>query len=398
MKISLLSLSFILFILCLVFLLLNHNDTLAQFVPGQAENYLHLNPLTTQILNNEKQAHLFNWLSEKSSLSIDEWRGIIKNARNELAFFTINGQVFALSKENNNILNYLSDSSISYEKSGKYLYIPQLNLDVFDRYLTDQAWYNQINKTIAFGDFVIYSRDLSKLETNVPLLKKPELYPMMAIGQIHKDYITLSAIGTSTPKKQKLNATNIKTIPTNTNLYFRNINTNDLNLFNLSDYNLEYSILSLLKGPTEVLKTDTGSIIFADKTENSLEELKSNILKTIALLYPVEKEVELPDGSLGIHLVADQSINQYFTSLNNQWGTLAETDESLLDFNLLVEELEKSLSVTINYPNSSTSNVSKCNLPKFRKSSGLYIKINITGWSNLMALNKNQTKTSICID
>lgn len=395
-KLYLFFLAIILFVGCSTFLLLNHVDTLDQYVPGEAETYLHVNINSTYKLNADKKDHILNWLESKSTINKEGWQQILLNIDNEIGFFSMNGQIFALTKENKSLSNYLVQEKQSFTQKDKAIIIPALNLT--QTALTDQAWYKSLKNKITFSDFVIYSKDLGKLEKTVPLLKTSGLYPIAAFGDIHRNKVTFDVIGNVGQTKTRLTKSNIKEIPTGTKLYLRNIKAKTIASMKVPGETLELSIIKLLTGPIEYLKKEGGSIIYINKTQNNLNELKSSILNTVALLHPVEVERELPDGTIGIHLVADEGLSDYFDQVGNKWGTLAESEEYPFQFDLIVEETEKNLIVTLNNPEKSKLITSKCKLPKFRKSSSLYLSTNVPAWENVLIQNKNQTKLSICID
>ena len=395
-KLSLFLLSVVIFIGCSVFLLLNHVDTIDKYVPGEAETYLNVNIHSTYKLTAEKKDHLLNWLESKSTINKESWGNLFLNVKNELGLFSMNGQIFVITKENKELTTYLAQEKQSFTKNDKALIIPALNLTQTS--LIDQDWYNSLKNKITFSDFVLYSKDLGKLEKTVPLLKTPDLYPIAAFGDIHKNNVTLDVIGNVGQAKTKLTKANIKDIPAGTKLYLRNIEAKTITSLKVPGENIELSIIKLLNGPIEYLKNEEGCVIYIDKTQNNLAELKSSILDTVALLHPVEVEKELPDGTIGIHLVADKGLSEYFAQAGNKWGTLTERDESPFQFDLVVEETENNLVITLDNPQKDELITSKCKLPKFRKSSSLYLSTNIPAWNNVLIQNKNQTELTICID
>jgi hypothetical protein len=395
-KLNLFLLSVILFVGCSVFLLLNHVDTIDKYIPGEAETYLHLNINSTYKLNTEKKDHLLNWLESKSTINKEGWKNLLLNVKNELGLFSMNGQIFVLAKENKDLSAYLAKENQSFTQNDKGIIIPALTLTQTS--LIDQSWYKEVKNKVTFSDFVLYSKDLGKIEKTVPLLKTPDLYPIAAFGDINRDKITLDVIGNVGQSKIKLSKANIKDIPAGTKLYLRNIEAKTITSLKVPEETLELSIINLLSGPIEYLKNEEGCVIYINKTQNSLNELKASILDTVALLHPVEIERELIDGTIGIHLVADTGLSEYFAQVDNKWGTLVETEESPFQFNLTVEELENSLVITLNNPQKAEIITSNCKLPKFRKSSSLYLSTNIPEWHNVFIQNKNQTELSICID
>jgi len=395
-KLTLFLLSIILFVGCSVFLLLNHVDTIDKYIPGEAETYLHLNINSTDKLNADKKDHVLNWLESKSTINKEDWENLLLNVKNELGLFSMNGQIFVLTKENKDLIDYLSQEKQSFSQNDRGIIIPALTLTQTS--LIDQSWYKEIKNKVTFSDFVLYSKDLGKIEKTVPLLKTPDLYPIAAFGDIHKNNISLAVIGNVGQAKTKLENSNVKDIPTGTTLYLRNIEAKTITALNIPEENIELSIIKLLSGPIEYLKNKDGCVIYINKTQNNLAKLKSSILDTVALLHPVEVERELPDGTIGIHLIANKGLSKHFSQVGNKWGTLTETDEYPFQFDLVVEETEKNIVITLNNPQKTELITSKCNLPKFRKSSSLYLSTNIPAWDNVLIQNKNQTEISICID
>lgn len=396
LKLNLFLVGVVLFVGCSIFILLNHGDTIEKFVPAEAEAYLHIDVPAAQTLNTEKKDHFYNWLEAKSTLDSNSWKELLSKTKTEIGFFSINGQIFAISKANRNLNSYLSENNVSFVKKDDIIYVPALHLS--EKSLINEEWYQKTKEKISFSDFVIYSKDLAKIEKTIPLLKTPTLYPLAGFGNIHKDYLELDVKGQVGQAKTKLTEANIKHIPANTSLYLRNIDTKTLNLLKTPGENLEFSIISLVNGPIEYLNTENGSILYANKGLNTLNDLKSKIINTIGLLYPIEKEVELPDGSTGIHLVADTSIAKYFVQNQNTWKTRENVEDIPFDFELSIQEEEEQLIVTLNTPLVAKATTQKCNFPKFRKASGLYLTTSQENWGNILIQNKNQTKISICID
>lgn len=395
-KLNLFLVSVILFAGCSVFLLFNHVDTIDKYVPGEAETYLHVNINSTHKLKTEKKDHLLNWLESKSTINKEGWENLLLNVKNELGLFSMNGQIFVITKENRKLSAYLAQEKQSFTQKDKTIIIPALNLTQSS--LIDQDWYQKVNAKVTFSDFVLYSNDLGKIEKTVPLLKTPDLYPIAAFGDIHRNKVTIDVIGNVGQAKTKLAKSNIKEIPSKTRLYLRNIDANTINALTVPEESLELSIINFLNGPIEYLKNEAGCVIYVNKEQNNIDNVKSSILDTIGLLHPVEIEKELPDGTIGIHLVADSSLSEYFAQVGNKWGNLTEQEEYPFQFDLSVEELEKNLVITLNNPETTELITSKCKLPKYRKSSGLYISSPIKAWENVLIQNKNQTELSICID
>lgn len=218
------------------------------------------------------------------------------------------------------------------------------------------------------------------------------------LGNINDQHLNLWLLGSigQTPTTHIENP--LKVLPTSTQKYFRNLKVEEISQFNAVSSNLEFLIVQKLGGAIEYYKDSSGSQVRIAKNGFSLNQVKKAIFSSLAQIYPSRKEKTLPDNSIAINLVADETAWDMKEAATGELF-LVSKDETLqasprLDLKATVEDY----TITIGTPNVQGEKESKCKIPKFSQKGLLYSKLSISGFNNLLLLNKNQKKIEICID
>ena len=397
--------SIIIFIGSWIFLLGQTQDYLAQFIPSQAETYLHTKIKTINSLEINKFTYFINFLSQKSNLKPEQWQELIKNIDNQVGFFTINQQIFLVTNKNNNLIKYLESNNLSFLEQNDLIYYPELKLN--ETSLDKQAWFIKIKPKTYFNDFNIYIKDPNSLNLAYTF-NKSENEPILIKGIIKSNTVKLLLKDSVLTKNHK----KFESEPLNSDFiaYFNGITVENLEQqTNFSANNFIYHLAQSINGPIELLRTTTYDKIVLQKKLNNIENIKQSISNILAYIYPTEKQKELPDGTIATNYIADPA----------QWTlALAEhTDEHsnyLIqnikpDFNVSLEESTDNITVIFNQnSNISTTEQDQVTAITTKDCSNFttksYIMINpkqFSGLSNLTAITITFdafNNTSVCID
>ncbi|MBT5338348.1 hypothetical protein HOL46_03765, partial [Candidatus Falkowbacteria bacterium] len=273
-------LAVLIFIGCWLFLFSQNHDYLVKFTPQSAEIYFNSQ---TQIINNletAKKDYFFNWLTDRSGLASDTWKNILTKSSKQISFFTINGQIFALTKENEDLTDYLNQSNVRYLQQDKHIYIPELNIDQLN--LEKTEWFNQIKPKFYFNSFYIYLKKLSLL--NIPFTFDAETnQPLLIQGKNKNNLVTLTVNDNIITKNHKI--VPILSVPKD---YISIINGIELkNLDQNAEFkpeNIMFHILKNISGPF-VLENQPGmNVLTIDSQKNDLSELQKQISQILAFI------------------------------------------------------------------------------------------------------------------
>jgi len=389
-------------ILCLIFLFCNHNDRLIQFVPAEAEAYFHAETRDLLKLPQNQWQTYTAWLAEKSAISAGRWESIFRGLNNEIGIFSINGQVFGVTKNNYRTLGLIARQEMPFTVEKDIIYFPALNISA--NKLTGAPWFRATRRKIVFSDYVLYLKKLNGNTFPFPSLGTEQ--PIAAFGNVNDGVLKLKVrgdVGQSIRTKQKPQLTQL---PENFNFYFRNINTGTMT--QKAEYtteNFRFNLLKLIKGPVEYLDTTAGFTLFANTTDNPLEELKSNLANLLALTEPTRKEKALPDGTVAIQRVVDPSAWQFKETLEDGQSVWELTNVNQ-ENSLSILQRGKMYSIK-HYPKASnpewtisTDIFDKCN--KFRNESSALLNLKQlskqTSLNNLYLINQSASKLVVCID
>src|SRR3989339_1593155 len=320
LKFYLLIFGILFFVGGILFLLLNHVDTLYRFVPAEAENYLHIQPRSLNELSEAQRTEIYGWLKNHSSISENAWKNILESKQRELGLFSLNGQIFGVVRNNNQIKSLLLSKGISTAYNKQVVFFPHLALsNPIVSSLADQAWFKTVRQRICFKDFILYSHNLNTLQLNMPLLKNAELPVTSFLGNFNDKTVRIETLGQVGQAKAASIADPLKTLPKETISYFRNLQVEEMAKFNAVSDNLELSILQKLSGAIEYYKDNVGSQVKISKKSQTLEQLKKAVLSSLARLYPSRTERILPDGSVAINLIANEDAWVFVESAPGEW-------------------------------------------------------------------------------
>ncbi|MBT5502948.1 hypothetical protein HN858_03125 [Candidatus Falkowbacteria bacterium] len=404
-------LAVLIFIGCWLFLFSQNHDYLVKFTPQSAEIYFNSQ---TQIINNletAKKDYFFNWLTDRSGLASDTWKNILTKSSKQISFFTINGQIFALTKENEDLTDYLNQSNVRYLQQDKHIYIPELNIDQLN--LEKTEWFNQIKPKFYFNSFYIYLKKLSLL--NIPFTFDAETnQPLLIQGKNKNNLVTLTVNDNIITKNHKI--VPILSVPKD---YISIINGIELkNLDQNAEFkpeNIMFHILKNISGPF-VLENQPGmNVLTIDSQKNDLSELQKQISQILAFIYPSKVTKTLPDWSVATQFIADPNYWQFEQDEQSEQSEQIDTTQTFRinkqnqPFKLKIDANDNKLIIIfqngIEEPTQSEQVeigplLKKCS--KFGNKS--YIMINPKQFPSLNQLkqitvaNKSFNRTTICID
>jgi len=399
LKFYLLIFGILLFAGGILFLLFNHVDTLYRFVPAEAENYLHIQPKSLNELSEGQRTEIYTWLKDHSSISEESWKNIFDSRQRELGLFSLNGQIFGVVRNSNKLKSLLLSNGISTAYNKQVIFFPHLTLsNPTISSLADQPWFKTVRQRLCFKDFILYSHNLNTLQLNMPLLKNAELPVTSFLGNFDDKTVKIETLGQVGQAKSSSIAQPLKTLPKETLSYFRNLRVEEMAKFNAVSDNLELSIIQTLSGAIEYYKDNAGSQVKISKAGLPREQLQKAILSSLAQLYPSRKERILPDGSVAINLIADEDAWVFVEAAPGEWRLVASTESDEMKLAIYLTETAGSYALTFGNPIMTGNNESKCTLPKFSKNGIIFSKTSNKNFNNLLILNKNQKKLSICID
>ena len=399
-KISLFLFSVLIFIAGIAFLLFNHNDHLVNFVPAEAEVYLNADSNAFNKLSEEKKLLVLGWLADRSGLNETAWRIILENTHSEIGIFSINGQIFGLLKKTKQTEALISNQTENFQIKNNIIYFPSLKIS--NGNLAGQTWFAAAYKKISFKPLHLYAKNISALK--LPLAKITGLNDaaITILGKISANkikFIVLSQSDFDMGNKQK---TKLKTVPSDTQVYFNNITTNKINQeFEYIAHNFSFHLIKSINGPLEFLKTHEQFQIFADKNLNLLADLRKSVLNALAMTFPVEKLKALPDGTLATQYIADPATWAFETIATDAFaGEVLR--EPRLGYDLQIIDSDKYY--IIKSKSNNPSDVTQHNItPYFRKCSmfnrngEIYLNYNNMIPSPIVIINKNQSKLIICL-
>ncbi|MBI5077568.1 hypothetical protein HZB94_04275 [Candidatus Falkowbacteria bacterium] len=398
LKFGLVVFSISLFFVCLIFLFLNHNDTLKNFVPEEAEIYLHSKPRQYNSLPANQRSVYLNWLEKHSSLSKSTWQSILQNHPSEIGLFSINGQVFGVVKSNKNAIDELNAQNVSFVQDGKATFFPALRLSV--EKLTGNVWFRKINKKISFSDVLVYVKNISSLALPLPAFNSTE--PLVASTNVAASQVKLRVAG---PVGQKIELTNkrqIAALPSDTVIYFYNILTRNIpEKVEFLTKNFKFHLLQSMLGPVEYLETRDSFLIFASKKFNSLEMIKENILMILAQTLPVEKQKLLPDKTFSTQLIADPNQWQFQSTAIDNVQTLLNEPKiglslSIVDLGEMIAIKNKAQPPKLGFKTRLNSKINSCSL--FHNNGAIILPLNaINGIEDIIIINKDESKIVVCI-
>ena len=389
-------------ILCLIFLFASHNDHLVQFVPGEAEAYLHAETRDLLKLPQNQWQTYTAWLASKSAISADRWGSLFRSLNDEIGLFSLNGQVFGVTNNNYRTHGLIARQEIPFTVENKIIYFPALN--VSSNKLTDSPWFHTTRRKIVFSDYVLYFKKLNGNTFPFPSLGNEK--PIAAFGHVNNGVLKLKVRGDVGQDVRGKQPPQLANLPDNFNFYFRNIDTGAMT--QKAEYtaeNFRFNLLKLIKGPVEYLDTTAGFTLFANTMDNPLEELKSNLANLLALTEPTRKEKALPDGTVAIQRVVDPSAWQFKETLEDGQSVWELTNVNQ-ENSLSILQRGKMYSIK-HYPKASnpewtisTDIFDKCN--KFRNESSALLNLKQlskqTSLNNLYLINQSASKLVVCID
>lgn len=411
LKIGLFCFSVVIFIGCWLFLFLNQADNLARFVPAEAEMYLHLKPNTASKIPQKHLKLYLAWLAKHSNLSEDNWKSLAANVNQALGCFTINGQIFCLTKQTPELTSLLSGKNISFTKqkientSDSIIFFPEIK--TFPERLTGQAWFNEIKTKINFSKFTLYLKNLTYLNLSSPSTDPEYSRPISLLGRYRHDKLRLKVNGMNIKQTWPSAKQRLSTFPVVTNFYGYNLNSALIS--EKADYlpeNFKFHLLKAINGPVEFLDLGAEYIVYFSKKTNNIEQLKARILSILAYTSPSEKIKYLPDDSTSTQYIADPTAWKYETVVINNQQT-QKLIEPKINLSLAITEindyyrLANNENTSIKQPlTNSRSLFSSCS--RFGKKIGLYINPKNTPYStyldNIVIINSTFTGIAICID
>ena len=399
LKFYLLIFGILLFVGGILFLLLNHVDTLYKYVPAEAENYLHIQPKALNQLSDGQRSDIYRWLQDHSSVNELAWTKILESTQREIGLFTLNGQVFGITNNNKKFKEMLVIQHVSSSFNKNVILFPYLELKQPQiETLADQNWFKDVRQRICFKDFILYSQNLSALQLNMPTIKNAELPVMSFLGNFDDGIIRIETLGNIGQTKSSPIDEPLKTLPAQTLSYFRNLRVEEIAQFNAVSDNLELSIIKKLDGGVEYYKDAYGSQIKIAKTALTIDQLKKAILSSLAQIYPSKKERILPDGSVAINLIADENAWNFVEVSPQHWLLPRTNSSDETEIILSLKETTDTLTLTFNAPDFAGIIDSKCSLPKFSQKGVIFTHTSNQNFKTILILNKNQKKVSICID
>jgi hypothetical protein len=393
LKFSFVIFSFALFGACLIFLFFSHNDTLKNFVPAEADVYLHS---TTDKLNSlpDNQRELFaDWLEKHSSLSKSAWQTIFNSYRGEIGLFSINQQIFAIAKPTKKIINALDAQNISSLRQRKSLLFP--GLQISGEKLVKTAWFNQIKQKVSFSDALIYIKNTAILP--LPLSEKRQNDALVISANFSSKWTKLNILGPVGQEIFSKSKRQITMLPTDTIVYFYNILTEKITeKAEFLPQNFKFHLLKSLKGPVEFLETNNGFVVFGLLKYNSTAAIQQNISAILSQMFPTVKPKLLPDRTIAAQLIADPSQWQ-FVNNNQQQSVL---NEKKLNLNITIDELQKYFSIKNNFSEVNSKDSTKINglfssCSIFHNQGAIFYPVNSL---KLFIINKNENKIRVCIE
>jgi len=383
----------------ILFLLFNHVDTLYHYVPGSAENYLHIKPQSLNELTPAQKQEIIIWLSAHSTLDQEAWQQILSLNTRELGLYTLNGQIFGLVKKNHVTENFFNGSILKSVVTKKVIFFGGRVLGKEDlQSLAQSAWFKSVRQKILFKDFVFYSQNLKTLNLGLPTIKNAEIPLISLLGNIKDARVQASILGNVGQAKDKFITNGLSRLPASTIAYFRNLSLSNIDKFKTISTNLEFSILQKLPSNLEYFKDPAGSELKLPKDSITLERLKQVILDATAQIYPTRTEKILPDGSIAINLIANKQAWSFVEFSPKHWILPPITEDKTTPALIDLMETQNDYRITFGSPNFNGELESKCELPKFSQNGIIYYNLGLNSFENLLIQNKNQKKIKICID
>lgn len=390
--------SIMLFFVCAVFLIFNHNDNLKNYVPAEAEIYLHSKPRQYKSLPPNQKNFYLNWLEAHSSLSKSAWQSLLQNHNGEIGLFSINEQVFGVIKSKKAAIDALNAQGVSFVRDGEALFFPSLH--VSEEKLKDRIWFQKISNRISFADILIYVKD--NLSLPLPILEIAA-EPMRAAAEVSPNRIKLRISGPVGQKLKSKNKRQITGLPSNAVLYFYNILTKNISeKAEFSAQNFKFHLLQSLAGPVEFLEAKGGFTIFAPKKFNSFESIEKSILTILANTLPVEKQKFLPDQTVSTQLIADPSRWQFQNNITDN-RQVSHLEEKKLNLTLSVEDLDELIVIKNNALTSNPNLLAKINqivnsCSLFHNNGLIILPFNnVNNFKELVIINKNPNNIVLCI-
>lgn len=391
LKFWLFMLSLAVFIGCLVFLFVNHADSLIKNVPAEAEMYVHLKITKDQF---PKDQLVFNWLEERNAITKEQWARIFGQSSN-LGLFSVNKQIHGIIPKSKQTQSLLESLNIPFTVEKQVLFFPELAPSQ-DK-MVDQDWFKNIEQKITSAHVIFYVKDPSTLNLNLVSLNK-QIEPAVGLVKFRKNKVLITVLGDLGQTIEKKQQSMLTQLPEETQLYLNNIKTDEISqLLGSQPKNFRFNLLTYFHGPVEYLDLGERFMLIVDKEQNSLDSIKNNIKTALSYFYPVEKTKLLPDETTAIHLIADPSIWKF-----NAQQELTETRQNLnlkieeTTFNYVILNNLSDFNGFITKTNENQSSVAKfeCLPSNFNKKSWLFLNLE----QKISLENKNQTKTKICID
>ena len=395
----------LIFIGCWSFLFSQNHDYLVKFTPQSAEIYFNA---PSQIINNleiAKKDYFFNWLSDRSSLTPETWKEIVNKSSKQISFFTINGQVFSLTKQTQDLTNYLEESNVRYLHQDKHVYIPELSTNQLN--LEKMDWFKQVKPTFYFNSFNIYLKKLSLL--NIPFTFNAETnQPLLIQGKNKNNLITLTVADNIITKNHKILP--VLSIPSD---YISLVNGIELkNLDQNAEFkpeNLMFHILKHITGPFILENHTEINILTINNQKNDLQELQNQISQILAFIYPSKTNKTLPDGSLATQFIADPNYWQFEQDEQITALKTIHINKQNQPFKLKIVSTDDNLVVTFQPEGEELTQSEQMEIaPILKKCSRFwnrsYILINpkqipsLNQLRQITVANKSFNRTTICID
>ncbi len=402
LKFWLFVLSVTVFVGCWLFLFFNHNDHLVKYVPAQAEAYFHTTTQNLLKIPEKQRIFYLSWLEDKSAMSAGRWQSILEHLDEEVGFFSLNGQVFAVAKDTQKTLELISRNETSFTREGKVLFFPRLTVSA-DK-LHETEWFKQTRRKIAFTNFLIYIKDIRTLK--IPFVADQPSSPLALAGSAHENTLCLKTHGLTGQEVGRHEKPQISVLPADTSAYFNNIFPGKIvQNAEYSPQNFIFHLLKSLNGAVEFAQTPDGFMIIASQKENPTEQLQSFILNILAQTLPSEKSKLLPDQTTAIQYIADPNAWKFETVVSDYQQQYILT-EPKINLDLRLTEVDGQLIINNNFPHesivSSPANINTTSCSGMFSKNCLYIKPQSAELSNFFNHIVLRTgifnQNTICID
>ncbi|MBU0546539.1 hypothetical protein KKA13_04810, partial [Patescibacteria group bacterium] len=176
-----------LFFICLIFLFCNHLDTLASEIPAQAEIYFHANAKDIQQIPREQKDIILNWLEKGSTVSRDSWQELFNASADEIGIFTLNKQIFGITKNNPAVISILQNRNIEFSLNENALYFPSLN--VADKKISTEPWYMESKRKINFAKYNLFLKNSSAIAILQSFSEINTTKPVSAFGKLENNHL-----------------------------------------------------------------------------------------------------------------------------------------------------------------------------------------------------------------